>query len=80
MSAFDRTDDGRQREIEVALVLHLQPFIARHRLNSFEIGKALVGSAANMLLAVGQSHDDAKHGANVLADVLKRRVGEVSRR
>lgn len=80
MRGFDGTEDGRQREIEIALVMHLQPFIARHRLSSMEIGKALIGSAANMLFAISQSHDDAKYGADVLADVLKRRVYEAGRR
>lgn len=75
-----RVPDSRGRELEVALVMHLQPFIAANDLTPAEVGRALIGSAANMLFAVAQSHDDALQGARRLADELVRRIKESPRR
>ncbi len=82
MTAFAeaiRVPDARGRELEIAMVMHLQPFIQANNLKPGEVGRALIGSTANLLFALAQSHEDAIMGARTLADELVRRIVEAPR-
>lgn len=69
-----RRSDARGREVELAMALHMEPFVLSNHLRSPDILRGLLGNAVAIIFAKATDHSDAIEGARILADELMRRV------
>lgn len=71
-----RRPDARGREVETAMALHLEPFMARNRLSGPDMLRGLQGNIVAICMAKASSLAEAREGVRMVCDEMMRRVSE----
>lgn len=69
-----RRPDARGREVETALAMHIEPFMAGNNLSSMDVLRALMGNIVALVMAKAGSQSEARVGIEVINAEMLRRV------